>query len=240
MRRAALALALAACTPAATPPPATPPTAPVADATALQLAGELPATPAGVGAPGSVVESLYDVCLDDAGRVARVTPAPGLPAADEAVVKGLARWSWLVVAHAPRPCWRQRVLFGVPAEGRLVRQAGADTRGHSLARPTTAPPAALLALYAGRTVDGVYKVCVGDDGRAQSVRPVTSLAGGDDWAGAILRASRWEVVVGPLAQAPYCFAATLRLDASATPPQRGAPPLPARPREPGVSIVVTR
>ncbi len=243
MRRAALALALVACAPA--PPATTPPTRPAApaDATALHLSGDLPPTPAGLGAPGSVVESLYDVCLDDAGRVARVTPAPGLVAVDEAIVKALARWSWFVVARAPRPCWRQRVLLGVPAPSRIVRQAGADIRAQSLSRPTTAPSRALLALYAGRTADGVYKVCVGDDARVQSVRPISSLAGGDDWAGAILRASAWEVLAGPLAQAPYCFAATVHLDASPIAAERGAPSLPppsARPRQPGVSIVVTR
>lgn len=241
-RAPALALALAACAPSTAPPPRSAPAAP-AEATALHLSGELPATPSGIGAPGSIVESLYDVCLDDGGRVARVTPAPGLAAADEAIVKALGRWSWFVVARAPRPCWRQRVLLGVPAASRLVRQAAVDVRGHALARATATPPAALSALYAGRVVDGAYKVCLGDDERVQSVRPMSGIAGGDDWATATLRATAWEVVAGPLARAPYCFAASVRLDLSATPARGAAPSLPppsARPREPGVSIVVLR
>ena len=243
MTRAALAVALAAgCATSPTTPPAAAPSAATTSATALHLLGELPSL-ADAGAPGSIVEARYDVCLDDAGRVARVSPAPGLAAADGAIVKALARWSWFVVAPAPRPCFRQSVLVGVPAVGRIVRQAGAELRAHALVRPATTPPPMLTALHAGTIVDGVYKVCVADDGRVTSVRPVAGIAGGDNWSGASLRATAWEVVVGPLAQAPYCFAATVHVDASGVARRAGAPSLPppeARPTEPGVSIVVTR
>jgi len=241
--RAALAVALAAgCATSPTTPPPAAPSPTTTSATALHLLGELPSL-ADAGAPGSIVEARYDVCLDDGGRVARVTPAPGLAAADGAIVKALARWSWFVVARAPRPCFRQSVLVGVPAVGRIVRQAGAELRAHALARPVTTAPATLTALHAGKIVDGVYKVCVGDDGRVGSVRPVAGIAGGDNWSSASLRATAWEVVVGPLTQAPYCFAATVHVDASTVVARDGAPKLPppeARPKEPGVSIVVTR
>jgi hypothetical protein len=247
MRAAALALvvAAAACAPPSpSPKPAAEPPPPPANASALHLGGELPATMASVGAPGSVVAAGYDVCLDGAGRVARVRPAPGLAAVDEAIAAALRRWSWFVVASAAPPCWRQTVLIGVPAESRIVRQAGADVRAHALTHPTATPPRALAALYAGKIVDGRYKVCVGDDGRVQSVRPVPGIAGGDDWGSAVLRATAWEVLVGTLAVAPYCFGATAHLDLSATAPARtGPPPLPppaTPPKEPGVSIVVTR
>jgi hypothetical protein len=195
---------------------------------------------AGIGAPGTIVEALYDVCLDGAGRVDRVSPPPG-GTIDDALGAALRRWSWFVVAAAPRPCWRQSVLLGVPAPSRIVRQAGGDIRAQALTRPTTPPSRALMTLHAGEIVDAQYKVCIGDEGQVQSVRAVRGIAGGDDWGSAVVRATAWEVVVGTLAQAPYCFAANVRLESKV--PRAEAPPLPApsaRPKEPGVSIVVTR
>jgi hypothetical protein len=242
MRAAALALlAVAAGCPPTPIPKATTTAAAANDTVAIPLTVELPPTSTGVGTPGSVVESLWDVCLDDGGRVARVAPASG-DAADSAIATALRRWSWFVVAAAPRPCWRQRVLLGVPATSRIVRQAGGDVRAHALARPATPPSRALMTLYAGQTVDGQYKVCVGDEGQVQSVRPVRGIAGGDDWASAIVRATAWEIVVGTLAAAPYCFAASVRLESTVAPAKGtpSPPPPSARPKQPGVSIVLTR
>lgn len=241
MRAAVLGLLVAA---AGCPPPIPRVSAPPAEATpqiiAIPLTTEVPPTSAGIGAPGTIVESLYDVCLDETGRVVRVSPPAG-GAADDAVVAALRRWSWFVVAGAARPCWRQRVLLGVPAASRILRQAGGDVRARALTRPTTPPSRALMTLHAGEIVEGQYKVCVGDEGQVQSVRAVRGIAGGDDWGSATVRATAWEVVVGTLAQAPYCFAANVHLESKV--PRAEAPPLPApsaRPKEPGVSIVVTR
>jgi hypothetical protein len=243
MRAPAIAIFIAAgC---AAPPPPVKSSAPAAaaaptGATALHLGGEAPAAPAGVGAPGTIVEAAYDVCLDDHGRVARVEPAPGLAAADVAVAAALRRWSWFVASNDARPCWRERVLLGVPAVSRIVRQAGAVVVAHAAARPAAAPPRSLSALYAGRAVDGVYKVCAGDDGRVSSVRSVVSAAGADPYLMATLRATTWEIVVGPLAQPPYCFAAPMHLD-FASAPRTGVivlPPPGTHATEPGLSIVV--
>lgn len=243
MRAAALALvaAVAGCAPPP-PPIAKPVAAPavVANASALHLAGEVPPTPDGLGAPGSIVESLYDVCLDGDGRVDSVTPAPGLATVDETLASALRRWSWYVVAHGPRPCFRQSVLLGVPAAGTIVRQAAAEVSARALGHPATLPPGALGALYAGTIVNGVYKVCAGDDGRVASVRPVRGIAAGDDWAAASLRATRWEIVVGTLARAPYCFAAPVRLDFTTVARGPGTLLSLPPPKAAGVSTVVTR
>ncbi|MGZ3429621.1 MAG: hypothetical protein ACXVCV_23380, partial [Polyangia bacterium] len=127
MRAPALVILFAAGCAAPPPPvhtPAPPPAAPTG-ATALHLGGEAPAAPDGVGAPGSIVEAVYDVCLDEHGRVARVDPAPGLAAADGVIAAALRRWSWFVASNDARPCWRERVLLGVPAASHIVRQASA-------------------------------------------------------------------------------------------------------------------
>jgi hypothetical protein len=241
MRAAALALvAVAGC---AAPPPsrattAAPAAAPTG-ATALHLAGEAPSPPDGVGAPGTIVEADYDVCLDGA-RVASVKPAPGLAAADEVIATALRRWSWYVASNDSRPCWRERVLLGVPAESHILRQASADTTARAATRPAAPPPRWLSLVYAGKTVDGVYKVCAGDDGRVSSVRSVMSAAGADPYLMAMLRATAWEIVTGPLAQSPYCFAAPAHLDFTSVRREGVAilPPSGTHPKEPGLSIVV--
>lgn len=242
MRVAAIALVVAAGCASPPPPPAKPSATTPAPtgASALHLAGEAPPPPAGIGAPGTIVEAAYDVCLDENGRVARVEPAPGLAAADVAIAAALRRWSWFVASNDSRPCWRERVLIGVPTASHIVRQASAEVVAHAAARPAAAPPPWLAALYAGKTVDGVYKVCAGDDGRVSSVRSVLSAAGADPYLMATLRATAWEIIVGTLAEAPYCFAAPMHLDFTAAPRHGVAilPPPGTHPKEPGLSIVV--
>jgi hypothetical protein len=212
MRAAALALVVATGCATTTRPAPAPPPPPRLSAAPLHLSGELPAAPPGVGAPGSVVEAVYEVCLDDAGHVASVKPAPGLAAADEAVTEALEQWSWFVVARGARTCWRQRVPLAVPVAGRVLRQASSGVVGHALGGAAPRPAAWLASLYAGKVVDAVYKVCVGDDAVVTSVRSIVPVVGADDAIAATLRASPWEVVVGTLAQAPYCFAAPVHFD----------------------------
>jgi hypothetical protein len=105
----------------------------------------------------------------------------------------------------------------------------------------------VIATNAGKVVDAAYKVCVGDDGVVQSVRPLAPLVGGGDALAAALRASTWDVIVGPLAQAPYCFSAPIRIDLTRTtvPPADAAPAVPfpstaGHAAEPGKSIVMQR
>ncbi|MCU1282031.1 MAG: hypothetical protein JWM53_5577 [bacterium] len=245
--RAAAAIALFVAAGCATAPPPPPPAAKPAalaaeptGARAIHLAGDTPPAPAGTGAPGTVVEAAYDVCLDENARVASVTPAPGLAAADDAIAAALRHWSWFVVAAGPRPCWRERVLLGVPAPRPIARQASAGVVARAATRPSAPPPRSLSALYAGKVVDGVYKVCAGDDGRVQSVRSMVSAAGADPYLMAMLHATAWDIVVGTLAQPPYCFAAPMHLDFTSSPHAAVtlAPPPGTQPKEPGMSIVV--
>jgi len=244
MRTAALALVLA--TGCATSPATTPPRA-VTNApphpSPLRLAGDVPLAPDGAGAPGSIVEATYSVCLGEDGRVAALAPRPGLPAADEAVMAALRRWSWF---GAPRAhCFDQKVLLPVVSPGHLVRQASAGVVGKATAGPAPRLPKWLPALYAGSTVDAAYKVCVDDDAKVQSVRPLQSLPGADEALIASLAASTWEVVVGSLAHAPYCFASRARFDYRAPPNLDVVPPLAPYPptaavvTEPGVSVTPT-
>jgi hypothetical protein len=203
----------------------------------------VPLAPAGAGLPGSVVDATYSVCLGDDGRVAAVAAKPGLPAADAAVMAALRKWSWFGAGH--NRCFDQRVLLGVPSPGHLVRQASAGVVGKATAGPEPRLPKWLPALYAGKTVEAAYKVCVDDDAKVQSVRPMQSLPGADEAVIAALAASTWEVVVGSLAHAPYCFASRARFDyrtppnLDILPPLAPYPPTAAVTTEPGVSVTPT-
>jgi hypothetical protein len=242
MRAATLALLVAAsCASSQPPPPATPPTqAPRAERhPPLRLLGEAPTAPPGIGAPGSVVEAVYEVCLDETGHVSRVMPSPGLAAADESIAAALRKWSWFT---SGKSCWHQRVLLPVPTPGRIVRQASAGVVGHATRGPEPLLPPWLPALYPGTVVESVYKVCVDDTAIVKSVRPLVATPGADEALIAALQASSWEVVVGSLAQPPYCFASHTRLDFTKSVPLDVAPPSAPFPttatvaREPGVSV----
>jgi len=246
VRRAAAIVVALACGCAASQPAPTPP-ATVATApprpSPLRLFGDTPSLPPTAGAPGSVVEATYNVCLDDQLRVAAIMPKPGFAPADEAVMAALRKWSWF--AAGKNQCFEQRVLLPVPAPGHLLRQASADVTGKATAGPAPRLPKWLPALYAGSVVEAAYKVCVDDNAAVQSVRPLQSLPGADEALIAALHASSWEVVVGPLAHAPYCFASRARFDFKAPPNADVLPPMVPYPasaalaREPGVSVVPT-
>ena len=226
---------------AAPPPPAA--TTPLLLAP-LHVGGEPPAAPASVGPPGTVVEARYRVCLDDGGRVRTVAPAPGLPAVDELAMAALRSWSWFVVTREANVCFVAPVTLAVPGQSRLLRQATASVRAQVAAAPPSRPPAWLAAARAGRVVDASYKVCVGEDGLVQTVRAIAGVPGADDALTAGLRATRWELVVPTLAQAPYCFAAPLRLDFTHTggaveaAPATPYPATAGRATQPGVSVIV--
>lgn len=238
------------CGAAATPKPASAPAMPAATTllvAPLHLGGEPPAAPASLGPPGTVVEARYRVCLGDDGRVRSVTPAPGLAAVDDAAMAALRGWSWFVVTSAPEVCFLAPMALAVPGASKLLRQATSGVHAHVAFAPPPRPPAWLAAARAGQLVESTYKVCVGDDGLVQSVRAIAGVPGADDALSAGLRASRWDLVVGTLAQAPYCFAAPLRLDftrAAAPNDEAGrAPPTPyppsaGRATQPGVSTIV--
>ncbi len=208
----------------------------------LHLGGEPPPAPASVGPPGTVVEARYRVCLDDGGRVRAVTPAPGLAAVDEAAMAALRGWSWFVVTREASVCFIAPLQLAVPSASRLLHQATADVRAHAASVKAPKPPAWLVR--AGQTVSASYKVCVGDDGLVQTVRAIAGVPGADDPLMAALRATQWDLVVPTLARAPYCFAATTRLqftsaaigDESA--PATPFPPDAGRATQPGVSVVV--
>lgn len=210
----------------------------------LQLSGDPPVAPASLGAPGTVVEASYHVCLDATGAVVSAQPAPGNAAVDDAALAALRRWSWFVVSETARPCFDVPVHLAVPARSRILRQAGGAVVARAVDGPAPRLPPWLIAAHAGRVLDGAYKVCVGDDGVVQSARPLLPIAGAGDAIGAALRASRWDVVVGPLATAPYCFAASLRIDLRGSPrgavvaPNSPFPPESVRAVEPGRSVVL--
>ena len=247
MRAAAALALLAGCATTSSPPPPAsappPPSLPV-HVEPVRLSGELPPAPASAGPPGTIVEGRYEVCLDNGGRVASVKPLHGIAGADAAVETALHSWSWFVVFHETAPaCFATTVRLAVPGQSRILRQAGAAVTANVVHNVMAPPPAWLTTAYAGQLIDGVYKVCVGDNGVVHSVRPVTGVPGADDVFIAGLHASSWDVLVGPLAQAPFCFAAPVRLDERhAAPSTDVPPPLPyppeiARP-ERGVSIVL--
>jgi hypothetical protein len=224
---------------ATTPAPATP-----LLIAPLHLGGEPPPAPASVGPPGTIVEARYRVCLDDGGRVRAVTPAPGLAAVDSAAMAALRGWSWFVVTREASVCFIAPVVLAVPGPSRLLRQATSGVRAHVAFAPPPHPPAWLAAARAGQLVDASYKVCVGDNGLVQTVRAIAGVPGADDALTAALRATRWELVVPTLAQAPYCFAAPLRFDfthAARSDEAAPATPFPAnagRATQAGVSVVV--
>jgi hypothetical protein len=243
MKRAAAIVVALACGCAASPPSPPPPPA-VAKApprpSPLRLLGETPSLPATSGAPGSVVEAIYHVCLDENLRVAAIMPKPGLAAADEAAMAALRKWSWF--GAGKNQCFEQRMLLPVPTQGHLLRQASASVVGKATAGPAPRLPKWLPALYAGNVVEAAYKVCVDDNAAVQSVRPLQSLPGADEALIAALQASSWEVVVGPLAHAPYCFASHARFDFKAPPNVDVLPPVSPYPavaalvKEAGVSV----
>jgi hypothetical protein len=210
----------------------------------LHIAGEPPPAPASLGPPGTVVEARYRVCLDGDGRVRSVAPAPGLPAVDAAAMAALRGWSWFVVTREASVCFVAPVELAVPGQSRLLRQASPGVRAQLAAAPPRRPPPWLAAQRAGQVVDASYKVCVGDDGLVQTVRAIAGVPGADDALAAGLRATRWELVVGTLAEAPYCFAAPLRFDFTGAPRTNElgpATPWPAnagRTAPPGVSVVI--
>jgi hypothetical protein len=249
MRAAAIAFALAlvsaAC--ATAPPPKNPsPSPPIAERASvspLRLSGDGPSAPPNLGPPGTVVEATYRVCLDDHGRVNFVAPAPGLAAVDELAMTALRRWSWFIVTSDERVCFMTPVRLSVPSASRMLRQASSGVHAQLAFGPPPRTPPWVASRYAGKIIAASYKVCIGDDGMIQTVRPIAGVRGADDALIATLRASRWDLVVGPLAQAPYCFAAPMRLDfTNATP---GDLPSPMTPHpsmvptiEPGVSVVI--
>ena len=244
-RAAAIALVVAGCAPPAAPTAHPQQQQQQQQMTApLHLLGEAPAAPASVGPPGTLVDAIYHVCLDEGGRVDRVEPAPGLAAVDEAVTAALHKWSWFVVTSEARPCFDAPVRLAVPARSHILRQASAGVVAQLTRGPAPQPPAWVSSAHAGQIVDASYKVCVGDDGLVQSVRPMMGVVGAANALASALRASSWDIVVGPLAQAPYCFAAPVRLDftrarrdlgrSPALPFTKGAMHDPER----GVSVIV--
>jgi len=215
--------------------------------TPLHLGGDPPPAPASVGPPGTVVEARYRVCLGDDGRVRAVTPAPGLAAVDDAAGAALRGWSWFVVTSAPDVCFVVPMQLAVPNASRLLRQATNGVHAHATFTAPPNTPAWLATARAGQLVASSYKVCVGDDGLVQTVRAIAGVPGADDALVAGLRASRWDVVVGTLAQAPYCFAAPVHLDFTRVSAANGdsavEPPTPfpasaGRAAQPGVSTIV--
>jgi hypothetical protein len=249
-RAALLALVAAGCAapkPAAPSMPAAAPPAPPVEAAPVRLFGELPPAPAGIAPRGSILEGSYRVCLDQAGRVHEVKPAPGIAGADDVIVPALRGWSWFVVTErAGPPCFAATVLLPVPDRSQITRAAGPGIFA-PLHNPTHAHlPVWLRALYGGRMLEGMYKVCIGGDGLVERVRPLVSVPGADDVLMAGLRASTWDVRVGTLAQPPFCFGDPVRIDlrdmpasdATARPPSTPYPPAVAARVEPGVSMVL--
>ncbi|MDB4969083.1 MAG: hypothetical protein JWN44_4772 [Myxococcales bacterium] len=245
MRAATALVALMAGCAASTVPPTLPSPPPrVPHGEPLRLSGELPPAPASAGPPGTLVEGRYEVCLDNGGRVSSVKPLESIAGADEAVISALHGWSWFVVHEEQAPsCFPTTVHLAVPSPSLISRQAGSGVFATIVHNVMAAPPQWLASAYAGKIVDGMYKVCIGETGLVQSVRPIAGVPGADDVFIAGLRASTWDLRVGPLAVAPFCFGAPVRLDqrnlpaSVAVPPPLPDPPELARP-EHGVSIVM--
>ncbi|HEY2744304.1 MAG TPA: hypothetical protein VGL86_06765 [Polyangia bacterium] len=242
MMRAAAIVAFASLAGCGAKPPVTnaattPPATPVLIAP-LHLGGDPPPAPTSVGPPGTVVQARYRVCLDDAGRVRAVTPAPGLSAVDAAAMAALRGWSWFVVTRQASVCFVAPMELAVPRASRLLHQATSAVRAHAASPIAPRPPTWLTR------ADASYKVCVGDDGLVQTVRAIAGVPGGDDALMAALRATGWDLVVPTLARAPYCFAAPLRLDLSRAAhgdearPATPFPPDAGRATQAGVSVVV--
>ena len=176
-----------------TPPPKPTPKArnvPPYQLDQAKISGENPQLPDAVKAfyaMAGQVSGLYKMCVDTNGDVAMVTAMQSIPDGDDAVIATLRTWKF-----KPQPdgaiCSMQRFVFKINGGGPPPPEprAASGRSGNDLVKVSGEQPhlpdrlKIKLAHDHVRRVTGVYQICVGHDGHVESVKPIQSIAGGDE------------------------------------------------------------
>ncbi len=153
-----------------------------------KLSGDSPQLPDAVKAfyaMAGQVSGSYKMCVDTNGDVAMVTAVQSIPDGDDAVMATLRTWKF-----KPQPdgaiCSMQRFVFKIGKSPPPEPRAASGRSGNDLVKVSGDQPhlpeqlKLKLAHDHVRRVTGVYQICIGNDGHVSSIKPLQSIAGGDE------------------------------------------------------------